>query len=517
MNRHHALKSVVLFFVLLVAGAPCRAQAVRLSLTSMDFQTVAVGQFKSSFNDPTLFNSGTAPLTITSIVASPSVFAVSPFQLTCPTTVPPGTGCLIDLRFAPTGVGTFNGTLTITDNAPGSPHIVNLTGTGVDATGPVPNWEGTNMKFGNWAVGRMSGSVGLVLNNRGVNIANPSAATLTITSIVATPSVFSILSNTCPSSLAPGTGCDINVAFTPTAAGVVTGSLTITDNATANPQVVPLTGTGVSTTGPVLSDLERINGILLEAASEQPVVIGTTHAPSIQAAIIRNSGSAPLIISSMVATPGFAILTNCPFSPNSVAVETDSNPGGCLIYPSFTPTVSGGTAGSLTITDNAADSPQTLTLTGIAQPPSGPIPSLSPMTLNFGTAVGVVSAPQNITLTNTGTAALPITGISSFSIVQGTGTFAQTNNCPIGTTTNPVTLPAGASCTISVTFTSTAPGTFLGGVSILDDAGSPAFGINPATEQDVTAVVTVGPPPSFSVAASNSSATVTAGQSRISL
>jgi len=487
----------------------------------VDFQTIAVGNSRGSNIDgnPALFNSGAAPLTITSIVASPSVFAYSPDTSFCPDTIPPGTGCDIDVIFTPTGIGTFNGTLTITDNAPGSPHIINLTGTGVSPSGPVPDFQRRIMNFGKWAVGKTSNGIGTQIANLGMNVANPGAASLTFTSIVATPSVFSVSSNNCPSSpssLAPGVACEVGVQFTPTAAGVVTGTLTITDNATATPQVVPLVGTGVSTTGPVFSGFFggaviagptwSLFAPYINAPSGQLVEIGTTIAPSNNFGNFENSGSAPLIISSMVVSPGFAILTNC---PNTLA---PGPPGlGCQIYPSFTPTASGKIAGSLTITDNAADSPQTIILAGRAGPPTGPIPSLSPRTLSFGAqAPGVVSAAQNITLTNTGTAALPITKIASFALNEGT--FAQTNDCPISTIANPVTLAVGANCTISVTFTSPVGGTFLGGVSILNDAGNPNVGEALETEEDVTAVGTASAP-SFSVAASNSPATVTAGQS----
>lgn len=72
---------------------------------------------------------------------------------------------------------------------------------------------------------------------------------------------------------------------------------------------------------------------------------------------------------------------------------------------------------------------------------SGPAVMLSPTSLTFATQlVGLKSAAQNVTLANTGGAALAITSIAA------SGDFAQTNTC--GSTVNP-----GASCTIGVTFT----------------------------------------------------------------
>jgi hypothetical protein len=75
--------------------------------------------------------------------------------------------------------------------------------------------------------------------------------------------------------------------------------------------------------------------------------------------------------------------------------------------------------------------------------------TLSPASLTFNNQpIGVTSAPQNVTVTNTGTAPLSITGISLSGV--SVSKFAQTNNCgPF-----PRTLAAnGGSCTVSVTFT----------------------------------------------------------------
>src|SRR5207248_1952863 len=97
---------------------------------------------------------------------------------------------------------------------------------------------------------------------------------------------------------------------------------------------------------------------------------------------------------------------------------------------------------------------------------AAPAVSLSPTSLSFGNQnINTTSAAQTVTLTNSGGGSLTISSIA----VTGTnaGDFAQTNNCPS-------TLAAGASCTISVTFTPTASGTRSASVSITDNAaGSP--------------------------------------------
>jgi len=93
-------------------------------------------------------------------------------------------------------------------------------------------------------------------------------------------------------------------------------------------------------------------------------------------------------------------------------------------------------------------------------------PTLSPGSLTFpGQAVGVSSAPQNITLINSQQVTLNISSITF------TGTnytdFSQSNNCN-------GSVAAGASCTISVTFTPGAVGTRTATLNVFDDgANSP--------------------------------------------
>jgi hypothetical protein len=87
-----------------------------------------------------------------------------------------------------------------------------------------------------------------------------------------------------------------------------------------------------------------------------------------------------------------------------------------------------------------------------------PAVTLSPSSLSFvGQVVRTTSAPQSITLTNTGSAALNVTGIT----VQGD--FAQTNTCDI-------TIQPGSNCAITVTFTPTVSGTRSGVLTIADNA-----------------------------------------------
>jgi hypothetical protein len=77
----------------------------------------------------TVKNTGTGPLTISSITTSGPFAAAS---TTCPVggSVAPGASCVVNVVARPTAVGDMIGTLTIVDNTAGGPQVVDLDGWG---------------------------------------------------------------------------------------------------------------------------------------------------------------------------------------------------------------------------------------------------------------------------------------------------------------------------------------------------------------------------------------------------
>jgi hypothetical protein len=82
----------------------------------------------------TLKNSGNTTLNITSITASGDFTETN----TCGTSVPAGMTCTITVTFTPTATGSRTGTISVSDDANGSPQAVPLTGTGSDFTVTAP-------------------------------------------------------------------------------------------------------------------------------------------------------------------------------------------------------------------------------------------------------------------------------------------------------------------------------------------------------------------------------------------
>ena len=340
-------------------------------------------------------------------------------------------------------------------------------------TPPVATLSGQNLSFGNQAVGTSSASQSVTLSNTG----GSNLAVYSISVTGADPGDFKETNN-CPVALAPKANCAINISFAPTAAGARSASVTISDNSAGGQQAILLSGTGAV---PIVS-LAPAGGISFGSQA-----VGTTSAG--QNITLTNTGGVALNISGISITGTNAAdfkQTNTCSSPVAAGAF-------CTISVTFDPSATGARSASVSISDNAAGNPQTLALSG-----TGVIASvtLSPTSLTFSSqGIGTVSAAQIITLTNSGGAALTVSGVS----ITGTnaGDYAQTNTCGSSVAVN-------ANCAISVTFNPTAAGVRNASLSVADNAsGSPQMATLSGT----------GATPDFSVGTSPASATVVAGSS----
>ncbi len=194
--------------------------------------------------------------------------------------------------------------------------------------------------------------------------------------------------------------------------------------------------------------------------------VNTTSAA--QTVTLTNSGAAPLAIGGIsltgAAAGDFAQTSTCPVGTGTLAAGAS-----CAVSVTFTPAAAGARTATLAVTDDAAGSPHTVALAGSGVVPPAPAVTLSPASLAFtDQLVGSTSAAQTVTLTNSGNAALTISGIGLTG--ANAGDFGQTSTCPVGTGT----LAAGASCAISVTFAPAAAGERTATLAITDNAtGSP--------------------------------------------
>lgn len=185
-----------------------------------------------------LYNRGNAPLDFAGISVSGPAFSMG--QNDCTGNMPAEALCVVNLVFAPTGIGVFSGSLAVHSNDPVQPVLtVGLTGIGDSSSAgfPAATLSTTSLDFGAVVEGASNAPQNISLTNSG-------SAPLTIQSIRATGNYAE--TNSCGTSLNAGSTCQISVTFSPASVGAVLGNLTITDNAENSPQMVSLSGQGVA-------------------------------------------------------------------------------------------------------------------------------------------------------------------------------------------------------------------------------------------------------------------------------
>ena len=349
-------------------------------------------------------------------------------------TISPGGLCGMEIGFTPSIVGSETAVLSISDNAPGSPQVLELVGVGQGAFAQI---SPLSVSFGNVPVGSVP------TTGQAITIANLGNQALTLASITESgPDLAQFPVNgktfTCGTTLGAGQNCSVQAFFQPQTTGTFHAEMDILDNSggvSNSKQIVTLTGTG---TPP--APLATILPATLSFGS-----VAVSAATGTQVVTLTNQGSASLNLTSIGMTGSnlsdFAIVPTgsnpCPVKSGSIAAG-----GSCTVAVQFSPQTGGVKSANLSFADNASGSPQTVTLSGTAIAP--PTIQVSPGGLNFlSQSVGIASASQSIALTNTSASSLSINGIS----ITGANPadFLQSNNCP------PV-LGAGAMCVINIVF-----------------------------------------------------------------
>ncbi|EFH83279.1 N,N-dimethylformamidase beta subunit family domain-containing protein [Ktedonobacter racemifer] len=202
----------------------------------------------SSPQSLTLINNGSSALTINSIGitgGSASDFSQSNTCPISPSTLAAHSSCTISVTYQPSAQGNSSATLTINDDASGSPHTTALTGAGV-VPAPGSSLSPTSLDFGTQNLSIASGAKQITLTNNGT-----AALTINNIGISGTNASDYTQSNSCPASsstLAPNASCTINVTFTPAGLGSRSATLTVNDSAAGSPYAIALTGTGVNST-----------------------------------------------------------------------------------------------------------------------------------------------------------------------------------------------------------------------------------------------------------------------------
>ena len=395
--------------------SPTNAAGFSLSSFNLTFPDEGVGGTSQSIPIVSA-NTGSATLSITSIAASGDFAQTN----TCGSGIAGGTSCTISVTFTPTAAGTKTGTITFTDSATSSPQTMKLSGKGI--SGLSATVSPTSLNFSSQTVGTTSAVQTVSLTNTG-------SATLMINGVSisgANPSAFAISANsTCGGSLMVGASCTVGVAFSTSAAGNLSATLEIIDNSAQSPRSVALTGVGLPPPTVALSST---------SLSFPDQVVGSTS-PA-QTVTLATSGSGTLAISSISASSNFNASNNCGASV--------TGGGSCSVTVTFTPSAAGNLSGNLVIVDNASDSPQMVSLTGLGtdfsvSPASGSSNSATVAAGHSATytvsVIGTVGFSGTVSLACTSPPAIQLGCSVSPSPLMGSGTMPV--NATVTATTTP--------------------------------------------------------------------------------
>jgi 6-phosphogluconolactonase (cycloisomerase 2 family) len=359
-----------------------------------------------------IVNVGSQSLAINSISiggANASSFSQSN---TCPATLAPQNNCSVSITFAPSSAGPFTANLLVADNAPGSPQTLALNGTGSAAV-PAVTFSPATPSFPATNQGSSSAPQTLTAISSGNAPLQVSSVSLTGPN----PTEFSVTNN-CTSPVAPSANCTISLVFSPTTPGQRTASLAISDNVPGSPQTIALSGTGIATVPAVTFSPATLS---FPATTQ-----GTSGAA--QTLKLTNSGIAPLHISS-VALGGS---NSSEFSVTNTCTALLAPAANCTISLVFSPLGTGSRTASLTISDDAPGSPQTLSFSATANP------AISPGTAPNGSTSATVSAGQSaqyqLQLTPgpgfSGTVSLSCSGAPLGAVCQVPATLSLANGAP---------------------------------------------------------------------------------------
>lgn len=425
------------------AGEQPQSQ-ISASPASLVFGAISVGG--SALQAITITNRGTSTLKISQVSISGNGFHLDPLP-SLPLSIPASQTAQVVVQFAPLVAGSVTGAVTISSNASNeNTTAVSLSGDGLAAAATSQlSLSPASLSFGTVSVGS-SAQLPLTLSNTG-------SATLTISSDSVSGTGFSASGPSLPMSLAAGASATLTATFSPASAGSLSGSFTISSNASNLPNAtVSLSGTGQTAPAAQLS----------LSATSLPFGNVTVGSSSQQKLTLSNTGSASLTINSFsVSGSGFSV--SGPAAPFAVLVGQSA-----ALTVTYAPSATGSVTGNISISSNSSNLPSaTVSLSGSGVAAPAPQITVTPASAAFGSVVTGSNSSQTFLVKNSGNAVLTVNSAT----LSGTG-FSLSG------LTSPLSLNAGQSSTFNVVFAPQSAGSVGGSMTLTsNDPVSPSINI----------------------------------------
>jgi hypothetical protein len=286
------------------------------------------------------------------------------------------------VTYKPTAAATLTGSVSITSNA-SDPSVT----IGINATATSSTLAATpaSVSFGDVVVGSNTSQT--------IRLQNVGTSQVTISSITPSGTGVSVSGVTTPVNLAAGTSASFTAAYKPTAAGSVSGKITVASSAVGSPTIINLSATAAAATIQLTPSATSL--------SFGNVTVGASGTSKLT---VKSTGNENASISSVS-------VTGTGFTLGSSAASLVLDPSQSETYTvNFNPKAAGGATGTLTITSNAKNSPTKVTLAG--------------------TAVAAPTSTHSVSLNWDRSSTSSVTGYYVYRSSKPSGPYAQMNSTP---------------------------------------------------------------------------------------
>jgi hypothetical protein len=416
-------------------NAAATGPSIEISPSTVSFGNLAVGQ--SATKTVTVTNNGTETLTVSGISVTGTGFSASGPKL--PMSLSAGQSASVSAVFKPTTGNADTGTITIASNADGSPSLIALSGTGTTTTAAALTATPSSIAFGSVAVGSEA--------TQTIQLANTGSAAVAISKVAFSGTGVSVSGVTAPMTLDGGKSTTLTVAYKPTSPTTLTGSISITSNASDSSMVIGISATATSSTLAATPS----------SVSFGNVVVGSDTTQTIR---LQNIGTSEVKISSL--TPSVANVTI-----SGITVPASLAPGtSATLTAAYKPTAAGSVSGKITVTSTAVGSPTIIDLSGTAAAAAIQL-TPSATSLSFGNVTVGSSGTNELTVKSTGNTNASISKVA----VSGTGFV-------LGSSAASVTLDPSQSESYTVNFDPKAAGSVTGTLTITSNAANSPLNIS---------------------------------------
>jgi hypothetical protein len=448
------------------------APVASFSTSSLGFGNVAAGSTGTQTITVSNIGEGQTGLALSSAVISPSGTPFTVGTINCSngvtsfsTTLPSGGACLVTISYIAPASGTPpSATIIFTDNAAlsnltstagGSTYTQSITLNGSGTTAPQPTEPPATVSVSDNEVITVTDTPTFP------DIAD--AETITVTDQVSITVSQTITFGAAPTVVVGGSGTlsatassGLPVTFSSTTPAICSVAGSTVTGLAVGPCIVAANQPGNANYSPAPQVTQTISISASTGLSPATLTFGDqlVHSTSTtQTVTLTNAGTANLTVGAITTTPDFT-------HPSKTCTATLAAGSSCTISVAFAPKAAGVLTGTLTVGTSG-----TVALSGTGIVPSA---SIAPATYTFkNQQVDTTSAVQTFTYTNTGLVSITVSSVTLTGAAATDYTIAS-DPC------TGVTLAAGATCDVGVTFTPSIANNRVANLSVTDETGGAA-------------------------------------------